>query len=192
VKLETENTTVYTIRSTLKNFWLLLHKPLAKVKFREIKKDIMKIKDIMNSKAVRLILGSTMKLAAETVNITQSSDLMIIDEAGNFIGVLSEGDLIQAVIPDLSEVLSAGGSLDDACRFFLKNGVDLAMQSINSLVIKNPIIVKPEDELLKAAIVMADKQIRSLPVVSNGKLVGTVSRADICCGVLSAQLDLST
>jgi CBS domain-containing protein len=152
----------------------------------------MKIKDTMNPKAVRLTLGSSMKLAAEMVSVTQSSDLMIVDEMGNFIGVLSEGDLIRAVIPDLSEVLSAGGSLDDACRFFLKNGVDLATQPINSLVIKNAIIVDPEDELLKAAVVMADKQIRRLPVVSDGKLVGTVSRADICWGVLSPQLDLDT
>jgi CBS domain-containing protein len=32
----------------------------------------------------------------------------------------------------------------------------------------------------KAAALMAAQNIRRLPVVENGKLVGTVSRADIC------------
>jgi CBS domain-containing protein len=37
-----------------------------------------------------------------------------------------------------------------------------------------------------ADIVMTSKQIRRLPVVGGGKLLGTVSRADICRAALGA------
>jgi CBS domain-containing protein len=51
-------------------------------------------------------------------------------------------------------------------------------------VIKNAIVVKPSDDLLTAAGIMVKKQIRRLPVVDNGQLVGTVSRTDVCRAVL--------
>jgi CBS domain-containing protein len=38
----------------------------------------------------------------------------------------------------------------------------------------------------KAATVLVERQIRLLPVVSEGKLVGTVSRADICHAIIDA------
>lgn len=97
---------------------------------------------------------------------------MVIDTEGNFVGVASEGDLIRAVMPDLDEVVAAGGSLTVVFRIFLS--------------ITNPITVHPSDELLKAATVMTTKMIRRLPVVANGKFLGTVSRADICWVLLCA------
>jgi predicted transcriptional regulator len=46
-------------------------------------------------------------------------------------------------------------------------------------------VLAPEDEVHKAAATMAAKQIRRLPVIENDKLVGTVSRADVCRAVVS-------
>ena len=51
-------------------------------------------------------------------------------------------------------------------------------------MITDPITMKPTDEAASAASVMAEKQIRRLPVVDERKLVGTVSRADICRAVI--------
>lgn len=146
----------------------------------------MRIGDIMNVNAARIRLGTTMRQAAEVVASTQVSDLMVVDEENNFVGVLSEGDLIRAVLPRYEELMAQGEGLSSAFETFVENGKAKAEQPIEPLVIKSPITVGPSDPVLRAASTMIAKQIRRLPVVDKGKLVGTVARADICRGVLSA------
>lgn len=146
----------------------------------------MLIKDVFNTKIARLRASTDMKTAAELFCVTQVSDLMVVDDQDRFVGVVSEGDLIRAVMPDFEEVSSAGGSLEDAYRLFLETGHELADQRVERIIISNPITVAPEDPLLKAATIMIAKHIRLLPVVERDRLLGTVSRADICWGLLTA------
>ena len=63
-----------------------------------------------------------MRHATELISIAEVSDLMVVDEDRNFIGVLSEGDVIRAVLPNFDEILSAGGFLSDAFQFFMHKG----------------------------------------------------------------------
>ena len=60
--------------------------------------------------------------------------------------------------------------------------------SIKRLIIADPITVHPDDPLLKAAAVMTSRMIRRLPVVHEGRFIGTVSRADICWALLCASI----
>jgi len=133
---------------------------------------------------VRISAQSTMQHAAQIISIAEVSDLMVADDDKTFIGVLSEGDVIRAVLPNFDEILEGGGALSDAFQFFIRKGRELADRPIAPLIITDAITVKPTDEAAMAAVVMVAKQIRRLPVVDNGKLVGTVSRADICRAVV--------
>jgi len=145
----------------------------------------MLVRDVMNRKVARIYENTTMRRAAELASLSQASDLMVVDETDTFLGVLSEGDLVRAVMPDLDELISAGGSLAQAYRIFLQTGRDLADEPIGRLIIRNPITVASTDELLKVATVMVSKMIRRIPVVDEGRLVGTVSRSDVTWGLLS-------
>ncbi len=144
----------------------------------------MLIRDIMSIYPVYVSANATMHRAAEIISIAEVSDLMVIDTERNFVGVLSEGDVIRAVLPNYDEIIAAGGSPTDAFDFFVRKGRDLAGRPIRPLIITDSIVMHPTDEAAMAATVMAEKQIRRLPVVENGKLVGTVSRADICRAVV--------
>lgn len=146
----------------------------------------MLIRDIMSLNATRIGVGSDMQRAAEIVSLTGASDLMVVDDANHFVGVLSEGDLIRATLPRFDEIMTNSGSLNEALEIFVDKGKTLARQSIDDLIIRSPVVMRPDDKILKAASIMISKQIRRLPVVDvNGKLVGTVSRADVCRAVLS-------
>ena len=144
----------------------------------------MLVRDIMTIYPVYIRSDSDMRRAAEIISISEVSDLMVIDHENRFLGVLSEGDLLRAVLPSFDEVIQAGGTLNDAFQFFVQKGQDLANRPIEPLIIRSAISLKPIDEVAQAAAVMVEKQIRRLPVVEEGKLLGTLSRADICRAVI--------
>jgi CBS domain-containing protein len=145
----------------------------------------MRIGDIMDRRAARIGIDGSMANAAELLVLSRASDLMVVDDNGDYVGVLSEGDLLHALMPDFEGLMESGASLDDAFRIFLESGRQFSDQPISRLVIKASITVSPDDELLKAATVMITKQIRRLAVVDGKRLVGTVSRADVCWSLLT-------
>ncbi|HUT78122.1 MAG TPA: CBS domain-containing protein [Polyangia bacterium] len=144
----------------------------------------MKISDVMNSAPTTIRRGATFHEAAILVSRSQTSDLMVVDDDGMFVGVLSEGDLIRTALPDYDDLVRDGASLGGAWKVFLEKGAELAQQPIAAILITAPLAFGPGDELLKAASAMINKQIRVLPVVDDGRLVGTISRGDLCRAVL--------
>lgn len=145
----------------------------------------MQISEIMNVSALRIRRTATMHEAADLVASSQVSDLMVVEDDGTFVGVLSEGDLIRAVLPQYDEIVAEGGSLKGAFEIFVQKGRAKAQASIEPLIIRNALSMSPNDPVLRAATTMIQKQIRRLPVVDKGKLVGTVSRGDICHALLT-------
>ena len=143
----------------------------------------MQIRDIMNINAIRILSGSTMAKAAELAALSNASGLFVVDDEDNFIGVLSEGDMMKAILPEMSEVMAVGRDLQETYNISSEKGVKLGSELIDNHLTPIPITLKPEDPMLKAPTTMAVKKMRRLPVVKNGKLVGTVSRGDICKAV---------
>lgn len=142
------------------------------------------VKDFMTMQPVRIRYNSNIQHAADIVALSHVGDLMVIDDDDRFRGVLSEGDILRTALPDVEEILEEGGSLDDAFEIFLSKGRGLSDLPIIPLIIEEPIIVDPNDHVAKAATVLLSKHIRLLPVVRDGKLVGTVSRADVCRAIV--------
>lgn len=142
------------------------------------------VKDFMLVRTARIRHNSNIHQAAEIVALAGISDLMVVDDNDNFRGVLSEGDILRTALPDIDEILEEGGTLDDAFEIFMRRGKELSDLPIAPLIIEEPIIVDPEDHVAKAATVLLNRQIRLLPVVKEGKLMGTISRADVCRAIV--------
>lgn len=134
----------------------------------------------MTNRVARIREDATLLQAAETVALAGTSDLMVVSDSGAFIGVLTEGDILRAALPDVDEIVEAGGSLDTAFTLFVEKARRLGAMSITSLVIHDPLFVDPDDHVARAVVVLVERNIRLLPVVQDGRLLGTISRADIC------------
>ena len=144
----------------------------------------MLVSDVMVRHPVRIRLTSNVHHAAELVALSGVSDLMVVDESNSFVGVLSEGDILRAALPDIEEIRAEGGSLADGFALFIDKGQHLAHRPILPLIIREPIVLRPDDHVTAAAVILVDKMIRRLPVVADGKLVGTLGRADVCRAVV--------
>jgi CBS domain-containing protein len=144
------------------------------------------VRDIMSSHPAHIRADADLRRAAEIVAASGASDLMVVDDEDTFVGVLSEGDILRAALPDRDEILDEGGTIADAFEIFIRRGGRLRARPIDALVIRDPIVLSPEDHVGAAAAILVDRMIRRLPVVRDGRLVGTVSRADVCRAVVGA------
>lgn len=138
----------------------------------------------MTNRVARIRAEASVFQAAEAVSLSGTSDLMVVDSTGAFTGVLSEGDILRAALPNIDEILEAGGSLEGAFDRFVQKGRDLAALPIMPLVIRDPLTVDPDDHVARAAVVFVERNIRLLPVVEDGRLLGVISRADVCNAVV--------
>jgi len=146
----------------------------------------MQIKGIMSTQVALIRHNATLHHAAAIVARTGVGDLMVVNDEDRFVGVLSEGDILRNALPDFDEILEAGGTLYEAYQLFMRKGRQLSNKPITPLVIRDPIVMHPDDHVAMAATVLIERQIRRLPVVQDGRLLGTVSRANICQAVVGA------
>lgn len=144
----------------------------------------MQISDVMNKNFTTVHLGTSMREAAEMLSHTWASELMVVDERGEFAGVLAEGDMIRSIMPRFEDIILSSGTLYETFGLFMDSGHERAGHPIDDIVIRKPITVSSSSDVVKAAATMASEKIHRLPVVDDGTLVGTISRADICSAVL--------
>ena len=146
----------------------------------------MLVRDVMNPEVARVSTTATFSEAARQLCAVGWSELAVTDADDALVGVLALGDLLRALFPDLDELVRLGQPLDAAFEAFLAMGRDLIDQPVGRLVITDPVVVAPDDPLLRAATVMVSRQIHRLFVVEETRVVGALGRADICRGALTA------
>lgn len=101
--------------------------------------------------------------AARRLTDKEIGSLVIVDDEGHLLGVLSERDLVRA----LSE-----------------RGPTAFEVSVGALVRERPTTCEPEDSLRQVMAVMTRSRARHLPVIAGEALVGIVSIGDVVKGQL--------
>jgi len=117
-------------------------------------------------KSVKDAMTSDVKTAAPSVSLTDAAKLMKQEDVGSvpvvdgerLIGMLTDRDIVVRGIADGSDphAVTAG---------------DIASRDI--------VTVRPDDDLEEALRLMAQHQVRRLPVVDDGHLVGVLAQADV-------------
>ena len=137
----------------------------------------MKVDDVMTRTVFTVGPTTTIEQAAKLMVERRVSGLPVVDGAGAVVGIVSEGDLIVRQRP--AERLTWW-------RMFFDDGEGLARDYrkrigtvVGDVMTQAVIAVGPEVDVSVAAQLLHTRNIRRLPVVAEGKLVGIVSRGDL-------------
>jgi CBS domain-containing protein len=120
----------------------------------------MKIADILKykgSQVVTIFKEKTLKNAIDLLEIFNIGGLVVLDDAGKIVGIITERDLIR---------YAAGDEPDFTVP-------------VKDVMTRKVIVGIPQDEIDTVAHTMTEKRFRHLPVVDGGELVGILSLGDV-------------
>jgi len=110
----------------------------------------------------------------------------VVDEDGTaLIGVVTLRDILLPLYPNYGDYIHDNvGSRDFVAME--ENYADVMRMKVREVMTPDPFTVSPEDPVLKAASYMGLKNLRHIPVVEQGRLLGMVSISDINQGLFFA------
>ena len=138
--------------------------------------------NIMTHDVVTVQENATVRELAALLLERNISGAPVVDEAGAVIGVVTESDLIfqnkKVHLPTAFAILDAFVFLErpEKMELELKK---IAGSKVGDICSRKLISVGPETELEELATLMAEKKIHTLPVMSEGRLVGVIGKSDI-------------
>ncbi|WP_240670713.1 CBS domain-containing protein [Actinoplanes solisilvae] len=131
---------------------------------------MMRAKDIMSSPVHTVSQTASVEAAAALMTAKAVTALPVVDDDDRLVGMVSESDLLWHRVPsDPTTHLRALPDLDPSAR----PGMVLEVMA------SYPLATQPETDVADVAEAMLEHDVRSLPVVDDGALVGIISRRDI-------------
>ena len=118
----------------------------------------MQVRDLMNPGVVSIAPGESAALAARLMSRHNVGSLPVCGEDGHLRGIVTDRDVVTRCIAAEE---------------------DPAQTPVRDIMTRNCVVVSPEDDPRDATRLMAMQQVRRLPVLDHGKLVGMVSLGDL-------------
>lgn len=118
----------------------------------------MKINDIMSGHVVSIEQNEPVSAAARLLKRCNVGALPVCDEKGRLRGMITDRDIVTRCV--------AGGADPNDTKIF-------------EIMSRGIITAAPLDEVSRAAELMRNDQVRRLPVLDDGRLVGMVTLCDL-------------
>ncbi|MEY8231322.1 CBS domain-containing protein [Oscillospiraceae bacterium 50-16] len=119
---------------------------------------MMQVKDLMNPSVVTIEPTSSAALAARIISRHNVGALPVCGEDRRLRGMVTDRDIVLRCVAAEE---------------------DPAQTPVRDIMTRNCAAVAPGDDCRKATQLMSVHQVRRLPVVENGKLVGMISLSDV-------------
>jgi CBS domain-containing protein len=130
----------------------------------------MQAKDVMSDGVMSVNARASLLEAARLLVNAGVSAMPVIDDHGTMVGILSEADLIRgmAAQPDSGKVIA-----------------DAKTRQVAEIMTKDVATADEETSLRDLASLMLSRNIKRVPILRDGSVVGVVSRVDILQALVS-------
>lgn len=139
----------------------------------------MNVRDVMTPSVISVTPDASVATAAHLMLQKRISGLPVIDELGHLAGIVSEGDFLRRAEAD------TGRRRPRWIEFFMGPGrladeyVRLSGRKVGDVMTREVRTVSPDAPLEEVVRLMERHNIKRVPVVDNGKVVGIVTRANL-------------
>jgi CBS domain-containing protein len=127
---------------------------------------------------------------AETLLEHGISAVPVVADGGDLVGIVSEGDLIRRTEIDTERRRSRWLALLLGTQPLAADFVKSHARRVADVMTRDVIVATPDTPLRQIAALLEKNGIKRVPIVSNGKLVGIVSRANLVQALASARKEI--
>lgn len=135
----------------------------------------MLAKDIMMHDVLTVPESATLLDAAKIMINARVSGLPVTDAAGKMIGVLSEVDVMRQIMG--SDIRSLAADRDAPAK--------VLSATVDGVMTRGVLAVEEDSDIEAAASLMLQHNVKRIPVVKDGEVVGIVSRLDLVKAMLA-------
>jgi CBS domain-containing protein len=150
----------------------------------------MRAHQIMTRPVITVAPETTILEAANIMLRRRISGLPVVNQAGQLVGIISEGDFIRR--SEIGTQRERGRFL----QFILGPGREAAdfvhehAKKVGEIMTPEPLIIDEDADLEKIVELMEKNNVKRLPVLRGNKLVGIVSRSNLLQAVASLARDI--
>ncbi len=151
----------------------------------------MRARDLMTTSLVTVPPDAPVEAVVRVLTDRGVSGAPVVDSAGTLLGMVTEGDLMRrlAAVEDRPQSWIAGlfkPAAEQAARYARTHG-----RRARDVMTTDLITVDEDTPVEHIARIIEEKNIRRVPVVRDGKLVGVVARADLLRALVAPPASLS-
>jgi CBS domain-containing protein len=117
----------------------------------------MKVRDLMTKQPTTVKPDATLGEVAILMKQEDCGSIPVV-EGGRLVGIVTDRDIVVRGVA---------------------TGKDAKTQRVSEIMSADPVAIGPDDDISAAEKIMGDRQIRRLPVVDDGKLVGILVTAQL-------------
>ncbi len=146
----------------------------------------MQVSNIMTRRVISVVPDDAIDTAIELMLKHHISGLPVIDDKGELVGIVTEGDFLRR--PETSTEHRTGSRWRDA--FFssskvTENYVHTHGMKVKDVMTPNPLTVAEDTPLDEVVGLMQTRNVKRLPVVRSGKVIEIISRANLMRALVS-------
>jgi CBS domain-containing protein len=138
----------------------------------------MRAKDVMRSEVQCVSEVTTLRELSRAFRRHGVTTLSVINDRGELVGVVTEAELLKAMLPGYSELLDNLQYMQDF-EYLEDRADEVEDVPVRDIMLRGAISVTEETPLMRVISLFLLKATSHIPVVHDNKPVGVVTRTDI-------------